>query len=264
MARWKKYEKECCDFIIKEYGDFAKFCPQGGSNSTVSDVLVLCDNQEFFIEIKEPKSQCGQFVVIEDNGFFIYSPRNKTIINQYATEIINFMNLNFAKYSNITTAGIKIEIDSSILVDWIKKYYSEQKKVKYFVSGNSQSPIIFNVQNFEKYFDVIAKYRIKRSGSSNVSKKNRKEVCVVLNRDFNIDERNIRIEENKLIVETSAILEKHKFSIGVNSFQLSKISSSEYVVRQLSKTKNANVIFSISLKKNTIGLTKEEFLKDLA
>ncbi|WP_313018939.1 hypothetical protein [Acetoanaerobium noterae] len=56
----------------------------------------------FYIEAKMPSAQSGQFVLLPDSDKkeFVFSPRNKSKIDENVQFIIDHMNKNFSKYEN--------------------------------------------------------------------------------------------------------------------------------------------------------------------
>lgn len=66
LKSWEINEKECFLYLINNYGN--KFILEGSHNSNISDIKVI--NKNYYIEAKSIKSQCGQFVVLEENNNF--------------------------------------------------------------------------------------------------------------------------------------------------------------------------------------------------
>ena len=130
---WKTFEDECTAYLNKKYGN--KFEQQGESNSTVSDILYCGENKTFYIEAKMKNAQCGQFVLLPDlkNCVFNYSLKNKTVENEYTKKILDFMNSNFNKFCNSSTAGLDINMPKSVFYNWITNYYKE-KGVEFFIT----------------------------------------------------------------------------------------------------------------------------------
>ena len=115
-----------------------------------------------------------------------------------------------------------------------------------------------------EYFDVSAKYRIKRSGSSSIGKTNIVAYAKLLSNDkaHNYNIRNVRIDGNKLFVSSDKNLHKLRFIHKYQEFMFSA-KKGEYELRKLSNTYNANVIFSIRLKNNKSGISDSEFIEFL-
>lgn len=97
MDDWKIFELECVDYLNKQYGGGFKHL--GYSDSTVSDIEYKSGLNSFYIEVKMPVAQSGQFVLLVDqeNREFVFSSRNKTKRDESVDFIIEHMNENFEK-----------------------------------------------------------------------------------------------------------------------------------------------------------------------
>lgn len=250
MDSWEQFEEDCYLYLKSRYStsnvQFVKF---GSSDSTLPDIKVtLSNNKSFFIEAKESTAQCGQFVLIpdEESETFYYSRRNKSSLNEYSEAIIENMNRYFKSFSEAGTSGQQIHLSKRIFYNWIMNYYSS-KGVRFFITWGSDF-IIFPIEKFDKYFDVSATYRMKKSGSSDPSFANQKEVVEILsNSGLNFSCRNVG---QALFISTLTNLNNRKIT-GVKYTYMFKESGKDiYKVRQLSNTCNSNVIFSIDLKQN--------------
>ena len=252
---WEINEKECFLYLTNNYGD--KFTLEGLYNSNISDIKMK--NNNFYIEVKSIKSQCGQFVVLEENNEFIYSNKNKTSINKYSDCIITYMNNNFHLFTNVTSKPIDIILDTNIFYSWVKNFY-RLKNVKYFITKvNSNNYIIIPLDNIDNYFNISACYRVKKSGSSNITKNNFDEIKSLLNNiDFTFVEK-----KGKIFIKTKYnINEKLKGDIYTYQFKL--VEKDLYKIRRLSNTNNPNVIFSIELiKKEQDENDLKLFLEDI-
>lgn len=262
--QWQYFEKECYLHLKNKYGKYATFTAYGQSDSTTPDVLTkLSDNTSFYIETKSPKAQSGQFVLLanEHEQKFDYSPRNVTPFLPATKIIIDYMNDNFNDFISAGTKGIHIDLNSNIFSSWIKDYYSN-KMVRYFITkGNDY--IIFPIEHFDKYFDVIATYRIKKSGSTTPTKSNIEEIQTILqNNHINGTIDNLGKE---MYLKTNANIDGQKLSGNKYTYLFKKGVNSNFLIRKLSNTNNANVIFQISLKKyeqNSEDL--DDFLKTIS
>ena len=125
---------------------------------------------------------------------------------------------------------------------WIKKNY-KLKNVKFIISKFNKKYIIFPLAKFEEYFNITAKYRIKKSGSSELSKNNIQTV-------ENFLKAKLFVQGKKSFLISSNFKDKEKFQFDDFDIQLSLKSPEKFEVRQLSNTFNRNVIFSISAKKD--------------
>lgn len=249
MRPGEKFEIKCYEHLKKYYKtQNADFHHEGGMDSTKSDIAVIKNgNIIFYIEAKDSSAQSGQFVLLpdEDNEKFIFSPRNKSNPNEMTDIIINYMNSDFQRFNTAGTAGQPLNIDTNIFADWIIEHY-KNKNVKYIISCNRDF-VIFPIHKFQQYFNITAKYRIKKSGSREPSKKDVEIIKNIIKRNYNTAKFNQR--NKKLYVEINEVLSNTRFVLGKYTYLLSKQSQNNYEVRKLSNTYNMNVIFSIELSK---------------
>ena len=257
MKPWQKFELDSENYLKEKFGKYATFELRGGSDSTVRDILVTNQNGEnYYIEAKLCPAQCGQFVLLPDikSSAFMFSKKNKTDVNDYVKAIIEYMNDDFEAFKEAGTTGKEISFnnDQSVFAGWIKDNY--HKKGTKFIITNDFS--ILKLDDFDKVFKVEAKYRIKRSGSSDVGSKYISKVSNYLKDNFTIN--NIETKNGKLFVTSDKELDKQRFIIDKYEFMISK-RESNYEIRKLSNTFNANVIFSIDLKPGFIYLNDIQF-----
>ncbi len=262
MTNWIEFEMECTNYLNNRFGAYAHFIHQGGTDSTVPDILVKTKRGDsFYIDAKHSPAQCGQFVLLPDisSRTFEYSKQNANTINVYAKKIMEHMNKQFDEFREAGTAGkdIIMENASSIFSAWIVQTYKE-KGAKFFITNNHT---ILPVERFREYFDVTAKYRIKRSGSGNVGKS---RLTLVLNdiqsHDYAIT--NSRMEGAKLFITSTKNLHNLRFILREYEYMFSQ-RGTEYEIRKLSNTYNANVIFSIKQINNNPGLSDDDFIDSL-
>ena len=258
MSTWEQFEIDCTNFLNEQCGEYAKFTHQGRSDSTVPDIKVETKkNKQFYIEAKHSPAQCGQFVLLPnvETRQFEYSRLNSTEINEFSQVIIDHMNNDFEEFKEAGTAGKNIEFDNcqNVFNDWIIKTYKD-KGVKFFITNNN---VILPIEEFAEYFNVSAKYRIKRSGSSSVGSGNIDKVTEYLKSIFSNIE--LKTTYDKIFIDSNEDLHNKRFVIGRNEFMISK-RENNFEVRKLSNTFNANVIFSIELKTNKEGISIADFI----
>ncbi|MDR9756183.1 MAG: hypothetical protein RJR35_05475 [Thermoanaerobacterales bacterium] len=132
-----------------------------------------------------------------------------TPINIYAKQIIDHMNTQFDEYKEAGTAGkdIIMKNGSEIFSNWIIDTY-KNSGVLYFITNNYT---ILPIERFEvNILMLIAKYRVKRSGSSNVGKNNISNVLRFINsQDYDIED--TRINGDKLFVVSTKSLHNKRF-----------------------------------------------------
>lgn len=258
MCGWKEFEIKCTDYLNDTFGFYASFYHEGGSDSTKSDIRVETNTSKtFYIDAKHCPAQCGQFVLLPNisTRTFEYSKKNVNKKNIHADKIIDFMNESFDEFKEAGTAGKNIDMPngSAIFSDWIMQAYKE-KCTRFFIINDFK---IICIDDFSKYFSVSAKYRIKRSGSGHVGKSRLSAVAALLEDEQNIS--SVIKKGDKLFVTSLINLHNSRFVYDGNEYMFSK-RGSEYEVRKLSDTYNANVIFSIELKNDKSGLENSEFI----
>ena len=131
----------------------------------------------------------------------------------------------------------------------------KNKGAEFFITNNYK---IVRVDDFSECFNVSAKYRIKRSGSSSVGKSMIAAISRYLKDEFN-SITSINTQGDKLFVNATRNMHGIRFVYGGYEYMISQRDDA-YEIRKLSNTYNANVIFSIQLKSNCTGLTEEEFI----
>lgn len=263
MKPGEAFEIRCCKYLKSFYKTKdIDFYHEGGMDSTRSDIAVIKNGEiDFFIEAKEKLAQSGQFVLLpdEDTETFIFSPRNRSVPNKMTNIIIDYMNNEFSHFNRAGTAGESLNIDTEIFADWIVGYY-EGKDVKYVISFDKDY-VIFPIRKFQKYFRIVAKYRVKKSGSGVPAKKDMETIkkCI---REYYRTAKFVQ-EEKRLYVQINESITKERFLLGKYTYYLSERNSNEYEIRKLSNTYNMNVIFSIELIKKQDETDLKEFKEEL-
>ena len=259
MAVWEKFEFDCTDYLNNKFGAYASFVHEGGSDSTVPDIRVkTTSGKVFYIDVKHCPAQCGQFVLLPNlaTRSFDYSRLNATPINRYAKMIMDHMDGSFEEFKEAGTSGKDIVMPNgpSIFADWIIHTY-KNKGAEYFITNNYT---IVPIDRFLDFFTVTAKYRIKRSGSSSVGKGNLAVVSRhIQNGGYGVN--SMRIDDSKLFVTSTRNIHNTRFIINGTEYMFSE-RGSEYEIRKLSNTFNANVIFSIDLKTTRGSISDAEFI----
>lgn len=263
MRPGEQFELRCYEYLKRHYKTKeTDFLREGGMDSTKSDIAVIKNGKiDFYIEAKDASAQSGQFVLLpdEEKEVFVFSPRNHSKPNEMTDIIINYMNNDFQHFNNAGTAGQTLNIDTGVFADWIIEHYKE-KNVKYVISCD-RDYVIFPIRKFERYFNIIANYRIKKSGSGEPAKKDIPAVKQIIKSYYTTAR--FYQEEKKLFVDLSEKNDKDKFVMGNYTYYLSERNSDNHEVRRLSNTYNMNVIFSIELIKTQDEKDLEEFESDL-
>ncbi len=271
MANWDKLESECYDYIVsKNYKDL-KIEYFGKSDSTKADINIQqANNNDFFVEVKDSKSQCAQFVLFPDSQTctFELSRQNKSSDSVYRQQIIDHMDQNYNNYKKVGSAGIPVDVDKTILYGWVNDFYKD-KNVD-FIMTKGKEFIIFPINKLPEYFDISAVYRKKPSGSGEPNPNtNIKEIedglkqeelpgTIVFQKIGN---------KNRCFLNTTQDLDKYRMVCPSYTYQFKdnrhskKVdTNSPYVfeIRRLSNTCNPNVICELSAKKDTQN--KEDLL----
>lgn len=257
----EEFEINCFNYLTNTYGN--KFHREGGMDSTKSDILVINNNCiNYYIEVKDTNAQSGQFVLLpnEDNNTFVFSPRNHSKPNEMTDIIINYMNQHFDLFNKAGTAGKSLNIDDSVFVKWIINHYIN-KNVKYIISCYNDKYVIFPIRKFASYFDISAKYRIKKSGSGAPAKKDISTVTDVISKTYQTAK--FTVDGKKLFVTITEPILEDKFVLGKYTYYFSRKEPKTYEVRRLSNTYNMNVIFSIKTKQSQDDNDLKEFISDL-
>lgn len=259
----EKFEIRCYEYLKKFYKTKSTdFYHEGGMDSTKSDIAAIKNGKiVFYIEAKDASAQSGQFVLLpnEDTKTFVFSPRNKSEPNEMTNIIIDYMNSNFQRFNNAGTSGEKLNINTNIFADWIIEHY-ENKNVRYVISCDKDY-VIFPIRKFKQYFDIVANYRIKKSGSREPAQKDIFLIKQYISNYYSTAE--FVQQDKKLYVEIAEPITTDRFILGKYTFYLSKQTSNKYEIRKLSNTYNMNVIFSIELIKTQAEEDLEEFESDL-
>lgn len=262
MRAGEQFELECLSYLKLNYAkNGISFIHHDTANSTGSDIEVIKNGHPiFFIEAKDTVAQSGQFVLLPNDKTktFLFSPRNKSIPNEMTNIIIEYMNTDYERFNAAGTAGEVLNINPTVFTKWIIKHYKD-KDVKYVISKRNNI-VICPIDKFGEYFNVSATFRIKKSGSSEPSGKYVDSVINALQQDYgltNIYKQTIN-RKKKLFVNAPPHLSKVRFNLGNYTYYLSPQDiTGKFEVKQLSNTKNKNVIFSINV-------LKEQDIADLA
>jgi hypothetical protein len=216
--------------------------------------------KSFYIEAKLSPAQCGQFVLQPDleSATFLYSPQNINRMNQYTQHMIDYMNNDFHTFREAGTPGKELQMKNGadIFAGWIMEVY-HNKGVEFFITNEFT---ILPIESFSKYFEISAKYRIKRSGSSNLGK-NRISSVMDYIREHNYVITNFHVEGDKLFVTSTQDLHDTRFILKGIEYMFA-LRNNEFELRKLSNTYHANVIFSIK-QRPVDGLNNEDFTRYL-
>ena len=264
MKRGEEFELRCFEYLKSFYKNKnVTFECEGGMDSTVSDIAVVKNNHiDFYIEVKDSNAQSGQFVLLADESRrqFVFSSGNKSEENDMTDIIIDYMNNDFDRFNNAGTAGATLDIDKSVFTSWITDHYSRMN-VKYFISSYHGNFVIFPIRYFDKYFDVVSTYRVKKSGSTEPAKRDFQTVKDAI---VQITGNTSFIEEGKkLFVELDSCPSVDRFVLGNYTYYFSDKGNYLYEIKRLSNTYHMNVIFGIVIKRDQDPIDRKEFEADL-
>lgn len=256
LEKWQQSELECVEYLKRVYGMAGVvFGHKGGSDSSQSDIQLLVNgSSRFYIEAKSAAAQCGQFVVLDENGTFVYSPKNKVQpASNYSKRFIEIMQTNYDAYKSCGRSGVEFPRQNKPLAyDWVKDYYKHKKAAFVIVEKElgkveASNFIIFPLEKFDSYFDITAKYRVKTSGSNNPNVGDVAEIKQVLKaNDYTVSKD--EFDGSHYYIYCSGLANKKQLLGATHRWQFNLESFGKYQVRKLSNTNNANVIFEISLK----------------
>lgn len=268
MRPGEQFELESLEYLRKNYGkEGIAFVHHDTADSTGSDIEVIINgHSEFFIEAKDTAAQSGQFVLLLNDALrtFVFSPRNRSLPNEMTKLMIAYMNENYDRFNVASTAGEMLDIDSDIFTQWIIGHYQE-KRVKYVISKRNRM-LICPIKKFGDYFEVSANFRIKKSGSTEPSGKYVDAVITALKNQFNITDvyKQTVNGKKKLFANATANLSKARFELGNYTYYLSpQADAGLFEVKQLSNTRNKNVIFTINVKQEQLASDLEQFKSEL-
>ncbi len=126
LQKWEIFQDEATDFLNKYFN--ANFKMEGGYDATTSHITVRNVNQVITtIEAKFGSTQAGQIVLIADNNKFSFCDKSKNESNLYTQKIIKYLNSNYSLFAGVNTASIHVDIENSILFNWVKTIYNEKK-----------------------------------------------------------------------------------------------------------------------------------------
>lgn len=246
MENWEIFENECAEYLQKKYSEEGlNFIVTGGHDANKSDIQVVKNDEIILsIECKMNAAQCGQFVLFVDemNKKYIFSKKNRTPYDYYVESIVKEMEQKFDE-CNVSTKDLPIS--KEVISEWVKNYYLNVKKSAYCITQSKAGFIVFPIENMDNYFDFTAKYRVKKSGSSNPSLNNKKEIEEIL-KQLGVTS---SIEITNSVCTAQFAYKEEKFVRYGNKYRYQFTQDgNKYKIRRLSNTSNANFIVSIKLK----------------
>lgn len=129
----------------------------------------------FCIDVLFSDLQVGQITVIKKNKKYDLSERcNKVSLNnKYSKNLVLYINRHFKKYAKPSLNGFIFD-DHKLIVKWCKEQF-EIKKIKFVICPNADELddlSIIPIGKIDSFFNINGRFRIKTSGSDNVTLKN--------------------------------------------------------------------------------------------
>lgn len=252
MCNWSNFECNATKFLNDNYSNSkVYFEHEGGSNSNVSDIKVIVDGKiTSYVESKMNLAQSGQFVLLLEDSSFVFSPKNKSKLNDSSKFILDYINYNFDYFKNVGTNSLSIDLSPETFNDWIINHY-KNKGVKFIITTTFDNQyLLFPIEDFGKYFTVTANFRRKKSGSANLPK----SYDIIVENYFKdmLSKQNLNYkifrDGSKCFIHIDGFnsFSKYKFPLNEKSTgYLSDKGLNLYEIKKLSNTNNPNVIFSI-------------------
>lgn len=246
MKKWQQFEKKCFNFLYNQcLHTNISLELKGNYNSTCSDILV---NNNRYIEIKMPRSHCGQFSVVPDvncKTFYqskLNTPQTSTQleISQYLIDLVS----KDYPFNNQPKQYGFIHTNQEILFQWIEEHY-KNKNVNWIITGKDNHYCLLDVKDIKQYFDISLELRKKRSGSSKFNKKHLEHLKQILTSNkikFNIND------------DLTVILENiHNDVFELDNLIFRKLDDKNtYKIRILSSIENHTFVFHLKTKKNIV------------
>lgn len=264
MENWQKFELDCFSYIEKNYSqNEILFVPSGQHDPTQPDIIVKRNGNTLFnIEVKSQVAQCGQFVLHPDfsNRCFVFSKRNKSS-EEKAQKFIDYMNDKFEIFCDLKPT--ELQIQKEFMFDWVKYYYAEVKKTRYFMSEFNNEYVIFPLDKINEYMDIKCLYRIKKSGSTDLTHPNIGDFMDSLESNGISHFSELIQKDKSYFIKLNEERDKIKIQGKKKRYLLCK-EGDLYQVRMLSNTTNANIIFTISTKIQQKLEDLQLFINDLS
>jgi hypothetical protein len=134
-----------------------------------------CPKELFCIDVIFPDSQVGQITVIKKNKKYDLSKRcNKVSLNnKYTKNLVLYINRHFKKYAKPSLNGFIFD-DHKLIVNWCKEQF-KIKKIQFVICtkvNDLDDFSIIPIGKIDRFFDIKGRFRIKQSGSDNITFKN--------------------------------------------------------------------------------------------
>lgn len=256
--QWSINEKYIASRIAENLPEGFSAVRMGSADSTVSDIAIYNPNGELvtFVEAKSEKSQCGQFVLTEnENGRLEATSGLDNPYTSLLTETLNRYRETYPDDTKINPSNLTEE-EKGQVYSWIKHHYENMGASFIAVTDNNNTYV--NIIPLDKMSnEVIATLnfpRAKQSGSANLPKSHKEtfasalKISKISNFSYNLYER-----DGKTFIETHQnILSIDEQYVDKDNYFLSKISEkgsgAVYVAKKRSNTKNINEVLGFEYK----------------
>lgn len=254
ITKWQDLESKGAEFLNTLF-PCVQFTGSGGSNANESDIIVTNQrgNTLFTIEAKMTPAQAGQITVVDD-GSFALSEQSSNPDNTYTDQIINYLNDNYHNLSPAGRTGQALNIPENILINWVKHHYRSKGNTWILsIAKNSilskSSLTLVPINELERYFTVNSVFRIKQSGSQNVSKTRREEAMQAIEEAYPSINRDTDIVFDGKKMYLTAYIGPGKQRLN-NGYFIGAIKDNRYVItrRNMTENPNPNIMFEIRLK----------------
>jgi|GEM_PF-4660640 len=258
IERWQDLEKKGALFLSRLFA-CVQFEASGGSNANESDIVVTTHNGKYIcsIEAKMTPAQAGQITLVDDGdtSSFLLSKRSRNPKNPYDAKIIGYLNSHYEHFSPADRSGKSLDIPESLLIGWVKSHYKSKGNswilsVAHGAELSKERVTLVPIDELEHYFTVHTSFRVKQSGSQNISKKRKAEAIAAIQKRYpDVDaSTDIDFDTRKMYLKKDIGNGKVRLEDGY--FIGEKRDDGCYVItrRNLTKKPNPNIMFVITLK----------------
>ena len=223
----------------------------GERDSTQGDIKFSDNGNELFVEAKYIPSQSGQIVVLPQNGQFVFSAASANTPNAFTEQIISKINEDYEHYEMVEQSSIAIDIQDSILFNWIQQTYLD-KNSQWIISSKKyqnlaiEDLVFIPINEMSNYFDVNISLRRKKSGSSSLAQSRRNEVNTITQSLF---EQELQHIGSKSYVRLNNLPQNIHLN-GTYCLKKEPIEGNLYEIRKKGTTNNANIMFELKLRDN--------------
>ncbi len=251
MSSWQDFEKFVFKYLRRRYSDDGQidFIEAGGANSNELDIRVIGKNGgELLIEVKQTKSQAGQFMLSLENNIFSFQPTRQdshpTILQK---ELIN--EINHLGKKSVDQKGFEVKYEQNLICRLVKEHYSK-KGASFLVTGEQKNLCIIPLPYLCKAFIFSVHVRRKKSGSRSIPKSKRNEILKraieAKMTEINVKLLEINLKEKDVMIKYSgeaSIQEKLRYFSHLNETLYLSGSDGYFRLKLTSRTNNITVLY---------------------